>query len=235
VDQRFLPLDRRYFYNWTGLGVDIYMLDSGILMSHVDFGGRASCGLNLADNGACQDLLGHGTHVAGILGGSYYGVAKEANLIGVRIIFSTGWGPYSFGIGGLDYVIRQAVRANKTVIATLSLGGQKSEALNLAIENAVKAGVFVAVAAGNNAGDACDYSPSSAPEALTVGASTWNDHVSHFSNVGPCVDIFAPGSLVTSDWIGSSTATKIGSGTSMANPHVGKCNNVKLVCLKCLA
>jgi subtilisin family serine protease len=214
IDQRNLPFSGSYTYTSTGAGVRVYVIDTGILASHSQFGGRAS---NVYPSGSTTDCHGHGTHVAGTIGGSTYGVAKGALLRGVRVLGCTGSGSISGIIAGIDWV--RLNRINPAV-ANLSLGGGFSSALNTAVTNLSNSGVFVAVAAGNSNANACNSSPSSATAVFTVASSTKTDAKSSFSNWGSCVDAYAPGSSVLSAWIGSNSATNTISGTSMASPHV---------------
>jgi aqualysin 1 len=216
IDQRARPLSTTYEYNQTGAGVRSYIIDTGILTSHSQFGGRASAGYDaLGGNG--QDCNGHGTHVAGTVGGSTYGVAKSTSLIAVRVLDCSGSGSNSGVIAGVDWVRNNHI---KPAVANMSLGGGASSALDNAVTNAINAGVPFAVAAGNENVNACNSSPARAASALTVGSTTSTDARSSFSNYGSCLDIFAPGSSITSAWYTSTTATNTISGTSMASPHV---------------
>lgn len=217
IDQRNLPLNGTYIYNWTGSGVRVYVIDTGIRTTHTQFGGRAS---NVFDafggNGA--DCHGHGTHVAGTVGGSTYGVAKSALLRGVRVLNCSGSGSTSGVIAGVDWVRQNHIAP---AVANMSLGGGASTALDNAVNNLSNAGVAIAVAAGNNNGaNACNNSPARAVNAITTGSTTISDARSSFSNIGSCLDIFAPGSSILSAWYTSNTATATLSGTSMASPHV---------------
>jgi subtilisin family serine protease len=214
IDERSLPLSGTYTYTASGAGVRAYIIDTGIQASHSQFGSRASNVYDYA-GGSGNDCHGHGTHVAGTVGSSTYGVAKSAYLRGVRVLNCAGSGTTSAIVAGIDWV-----RANhvKPAVANLSLGGGFSSALNTAVTNLANAGVFVAVAAGNSNANACNYSPASASVVTTVAASTSSDAKASYSNYGSCVDLYAPGSSITSTWINSSTRTI--SGTSMASPHV---------------
>lgn len=216
IDQRNLPLSGTYTYNWTGSGVRVYVIDTGIRTDHTQFGGRAS---NVFDafGGNGQDCNGHGTHVAGTVGGSTYGVAKSSLLRGVRVLNCSGSGTTSGVIAGVDWVTQNHI---DPAVANMSLGGGASSSLDTAVNNLSNAGVPIAVAAGNSNVDACNTSPARAANAITVGSTTSTDSRSSFSNFGPCLDIFAPGSGILSAWYTSSTATATLSGTSMASPHV---------------
>jgi aqualysin 1 len=218
IDQRDLPLGESYVYTRTGKGVTAYVIDTGILGTHVDFGGRVRQGFDaIGGRGAGTDCNGHGTHVAGTIGGATWGVAKEVDLVAVRVLDCRGSGSYSGVIAGVDWVTKYAPRPS---VANMSLGGGYSQALNAAVTNSITAGVVYAVAAGNDGADACTKSPASAPAALTVAATAATDSRASWSNFGTCVDIFAPGVNITSAWHTSTTATNTISGTSMASPHV---------------
>jgi subtilisin family serine protease len=218
IDKRLLNLDGIYTYGSTaGRGVTAYILDTGIKTDSVDFGGRASFGVNTVDKNN-SDCNGHGTHVAGTVAGTKYGVAKLATLVSVKVLNCQGSGTTAGVIQGMNWVTANHV-ADKSV-ANMSLGGGKSVAMNDAVTRMVESGVFLSAAAGNNNGNACTYSPAGAPLAMTVAASDNGDRKATFSNWGPCVDVYAPGVSITSDWIGSTTATNTISGTSMAAPHV---------------
>ncbi len=216
IDQRNLPLSGTYTNNWTGSGVRAYVIDTGIRTSHTQFGGRAS---NVFDafGGSGADCNGHGTHVAGTIGGSTYGVAKSALLRGVRVLDCNGSGSNSGVIAGVDWVTNNHINP---AVANMSLGGGASSALDTAVNNLSNSGVTIAVAAGNSNADACNSSPARAANAITVGSTTTSDARSSFSNFGVCLDIFAPGSGILSSWFSSDTATATLSGTSMASPHV---------------
>jgi subtilisin family serine protease len=214
IDQRYLPLNGTYNYTNTASAVRAYIIDTGIYASHGNFGGRAS---NVYDafGGNGNDCNGHGTHVAGTVGSATYGVAKAVLLRGVRVLDCAGSGSFSGIIAGIDWV--RLNRINPAV-ANLSLGGGYSSTLNNAVTNLANSGVFVAVAAGNENQDACNVSPASASTVTTVASSTSSDAKSSFSNWGGCVDVYAPGSNITSTWHNGGTNTI--SGTSMASPHV---------------
>lgn len=217
-DQRDLPLNGTYIYDWVGSAVRAYVIDSGILASHADFGGRVSGGATFINDGrGTSDCNGHGTHVAGSIGGATWGVAKGVNLIPVRVFACTGGSANSTIIAGIDWV-----RNNRILpaVANMSLGGGASSATDTATNNLINSGVTVVVAAGNSNVDACTTSPARVANAITVGSTTSTDARSSFSNWGTCVKIFAPGSSITSAWYTSNTATNIISGTSMASPHV---------------
>ncbi len=219
VDQRNLPMSGSYTYDQTGSGVTAYIIDTGIRSSHNDFGGRVAAGYTaVSDGNGTNDCNGHGTHVAGTVGGGTYGVAKSVTLKPVRVLGCNGSGTNSGVIAGVDWVT-----GNKSgpAVANMSLGGGASTALDSAVQRSIDAGVSYAVAAGNDSGqNACSYSPARVGAALTVGSTTSSDARSSFSNIGSCLDLFAPGSSITSAWHTSNTATNTISGTSMATPHV---------------
>jgi subtilisin family serine protease len=221
VDQRDTPLNQTYTWDATGTGVTAYILDTGIKTSHNEFGGRAQQGFD-AFGGTSEDCNGHGTHVAGTVGGTTYGVAKGVTLVAVRVLDCNGSGSWSGVIAGMDWV---ASNASGPSVANMSLSGGASTTINDAVQRMYNAGVPVIVAAGNGnkAGredDACKYSPASAPAAFTVGATNSSDAKPIWSNYGNCVNLFAPGVGITSAWHTSNTATNTISGTSMASPHV---------------
>ncbi|HVE71068.1 MAG TPA: S8 family serine peptidase [Thermoanaerobaculia bacterium] len=225
VDQRDLPLNSTYVYNATGAGVKAYIIDTGINTAHVDFGGRAIDGYDAVDNALpAADCNGHGTHVAGTVGGSTWGVAKGVTLVAVRVLDCSGNGTNAGVIAGINWVASNHA-AGQPAVANMSLGGGASTAVDDAVNAGINDGVTFAVAAGNgdifgNPQPACNYSPARVPNAITVGSTTSTDARSSFSNYGPCLDIFAPGSSITSAWYSSNTATNTISGTSMATPHV---------------
>ena len=218
IDQRDLPLSGTYTYDTTASSVHAYVIDTGIRASHGDFGGRVSGGYTAINDGrGTDDCNGHGTHVAGTVGGSAWGVAKAVRLHPVRVLNCQGSGTNSGVIAGMDWVTSNHV---KPAVANMSLGGGASSTIDNAVANMTNAGVTVAVAAGNDNANACNYSPARAASAITVGSTTSSDARSSFSNYGTCLDIYAPGSSITSAWHTSNTATNTISGTSMASPHV---------------
>ncbi len=218
IDQRALPLSTTYTYATTASNVSAYVIDTGVRTSHSQFGGRAKSGYDFVDNDAnADDGNGHGTHVAGTIGGSTYGVAKGVTIYGVRVLDDEGSGTDAGVIAGIDWV---TANAKKPAVANMSLGGDASTALDNAVKKSIAAGITYGVAAGNDSVDACGDSPGRVPEAITVGSTTSTDARSSFSNYGTCLDIFAPGSSITSSWNTSNSATSTISGTSMATPHV---------------
>jgi len=236
ICERDPNLDGFYEYtNTAGAGVDAYIIDTGILTTHVEFGTpanrRATWGISFVNEGVNTDVdcNGHGTHVAGTVAGSEYGVAKLANLIAVKVLSCAVSGTNAGVISGVDWTVSNSQKSSRRAVANMSLGGGFSQALNDAVTRAITPGrVTFALAAGNDNGNACNTSPASTPLAITVGSTAiqggpngvQTDVRSSFSNFGPCVDIFAPGSLIKSAWIGSNDATRVISGTSMASPHV---------------
>jgi len=220
IDQRDLPLDGNYNYTPTGTGVKAYIIDTGIRATHTQFAGRVISGFTAINDGlGTNDGNGHGTHVSGTVGGSTYGVAKNVTLVAVRVLDSSGNGTNSGVIAGVDFVTSDHL-AGQPAVANMSLGGGASTALDTAVTNSINDGVTYAVAAGNENQNACNVSPARVASAITVGSTTMTDARSSFSNFGTCVDIFAPGSSITSSWRTSDTATNTISGTSMATPHV---------------
>jgi len=217
IDQRALPLSNSYTYTNTGAGVTAYIIDTGILISHTEFGGRASIGFD-AYGGNGIDCNGHGTHVAGTVGGNTYGVAKGVSLVAVRVLDCAGSGTTSGVIAGVNWVTSN--HTTGPAVANMSLGGGASTSLDTAVKNSIADGVTYAIAAGNSNRDACRFSPARVPTAITVGATTNTDARASYSNYGACLDIFAPGSSITSAWYTSTSATNTISGTSMATPHV---------------
>ena len=220
LDQPALPLNGTYTYEKNGSTVNAYIFDTGIKPDHVDFGGRVSEGYNGMTPGAStNDGHGHGTHVAGTVGGNTYGVAKQIKLIPVKVLGDDGRGSNTAVIVGIDWAIGNHV-FDKPAVGNMSLGGGFSTAVNDAVRRAINDGIVMCVAAGNSNVDALNSSPASTAEAITVGSTTSTDARSSFSNFGSVVDIFAPGSSITSAGIASTTASIAFSGTSMASPHV---------------
>ena len=226
IDQRSLPLNSTFTATAQGSGVDTYIVDTGIYASHTEFTGRLAAGFSsIADSNGTNDCNGHGTHVAGTTAGTTYGIAKSATLIPVRVLDCSGSGSNSGVIAGLDWIVAHHI-SGKAAVVNMSLGGGASTALDTAVQNVINDGIVMVVAAGNSNVDACNTSPARATNALTVGATgqystgETTDSRSSYSNYGPCLDIFAPGSRITSSWIGGSAAISTISGTSMAAPHV---------------
>jgi subtilisin family serine protease len=216
IDQRNRPLNGTYTYPNTASNVHAYVIDTGIRITHNDFGGRATWGANFA-GGQNTDCNGHGTHVAGTIGGTTYGVAKQVRLVAVKVLNCQGNGSVSSVVGGINWVTSNAV---KPAVANMSLGGSVSTTIDNAVRNSISSGVTYAIAAGNSNANAANFSPARVTEAITVGATGSNDARASFSNFGSVVDIFAPGVNITSDWRTSNSATNTISGTSMATPHV---------------
>ncbi|MCX4470850.1 Aqualysin-1 precursor [Micromonospora sp. MW-13] len=220
IDQTSLPLNSAYSYTSTGSGVTAYIIDTGIRTTHTTFGGRAVDGYDAVDNALpAADCNGHGTHVAGTVGGSTYGVAKSVRLVAVRVLNCAGSGTTAGVIGGVNWVTSNH-QAGQPAVANMSLGGGLNSSLNTAVANSIADGVSYAVAAGNSNANACNSSPAAVGTAITVGATQSNDARASFSNYGTCLDIFAPGVSVLSSWYTNDTATNTISGTSMAAPHV---------------
>jgi len=218
VDERTLPRSNSYTYNTTATNVHAYVIDTGIRSTHTQFGGRSTGGATFINDGrGTNDCNGHGTHVAGTIGASTYGVAKAVRLHPVRVLSCSGSGSNSGVIAGVNWVANNRVLP---AVANMSLGGGASSALDSAVNGAINRSVTFAVAAGNSNANACNSSPARVPAAITVGSTTSTDARSSFSNIGTCLDIFAPGSSITSAWSTSNTATNTISGTSMASPHV---------------
>lgn len=214
-----------------GEGVDAYVIDTGTYVDHVDFEGRATWGKTIPQGDEDEDGNGHGTHCSGTIAGKKYGVAKKANVYGVKVLRSSGSGTMSDVVKGVEWAAEAHIKKTKAAkdgkakgfkgsVANMSLGGGSSRTLDLAVNAAVEAGIHFAVAAGNDNADACNYSPAAAENAVTVGASTLSDERAYFSNYGKCTDIFAPGLNILSTWIGSKYAVNTISGTSMASPHI---------------
>lgn len=222
IDQRS-GTNGTYTYTTRAATATAYIIDTGIRSTHVDFGSRVTGGFTaINDDRGTEDCNGHGTHVAGTVGGSVYGVAKDVKLVPVRVLDCNGSGTWAGVAAGLDWV---AGNAGGTGVANMSLGGGANTSVDDAVRRTIASGVSVVVAAGNgNQGgkeqDACNYSPARVQEAVTIGATTDADVKTSWSNYGPCVDFFAPGAGITSAWHTSNTSTNTISGTSMAAPHV---------------
>ncbi|NEC64130.1 S8 family peptidase [Streptomyces sp. SID9727] len=219
IDQTETAGDNAYTYpDSAGEGVTAYVIDTGVRTTHEEFGGRASSGFDAVDNDdSADDGNGHGTHVAGTIAGSTYGVAKKAKIVAVRVLDDSGSGTTEQVVAGIDWVTEHHQGPS---VANMSLGGGADEALDAAVQKAIASGVTFAVAAGNESSDAGEGSPSRVPEAITVASSTVDDEQSSFSNYGSVVDLYAPGSDITSSWNDSDTGSHTISGTSMATPHV---------------
>jgi hypothetical protein len=218
VDQTSLPLNQTYNYNNNGSGVHAYIVDTGVRLTHTQFTGRIGNGFDsITTGGTGADCHGHGTHVAGTVGGTTWGIAKGVTIHPVRVLDCSGSGTDAQVIAGIDWVVQNHV---KPAVANMSLGGDASQPLDDAVTNAINAGIVFAIAAGNDSSSACNYSPARTPSAITVGSTTSSDARSSFSNYGTCLDIFAPGSSITSASNSSDTGSTSMSGTSMASPHV---------------
>ena len=218
IDQASLPLDKAYSFTANGAGVHVYIIDSGIWTTHAEFKGRATADFSAIDDGyGATDCVGHGTHVAGIVGGVTAGVAKGVRLHSIRVLDCNNAGTTSQVVAGIDWMIAILIAP---AVANIIIGGPRSDMFNQAVERAIAVGITVVVAAGNQRTDACNYSPSSAANAITVGATTSTDQIAGFSNFGPCVDIFAPGESISSASFGTNKSLITMSGTSMSSPHV---------------
>lgn len=217
-DQSALPLSGTYSYTSTGSGATVYIIDTGILLTHTEFGGRAVRGYDaITAGGNASDCNGHGTHVASTVGGKTYGIAKAVKLVAVRVLDCSGSATSSGVIAGIDWVTHNHL-AN--AVANMSLGGGASAAMDAAVAASIASGVTYVIAAGNSNVNACGASPARVPAAITVGATDNTDKKASFSNFGSCLDIYAPGVSITAAWHTSTTASSTISGTSMAAPHV---------------
>ena len=218
IDQTDRPLDTQYHFTATGAGVTAFIIDTGIRADHVEFSGRLQPGYDaVGDGNGTNDCNGHGTHVAGTVGGTTWGVAKGVSLVPVRVLDCGGSGSWSSVIAGVDWVANSTARP---AVANMSLGGGASAAVDAAVAGAVGKGVTMVVAAGNSSANACNYSPAREPTAITVGASSSDDAPAFYSNSGTCLDLYAPGHLIQSAWNTGPTASNTLNGTSMASPHV---------------
>jgi len=226
VSQVNMFLDQQYSAPTTGAGVDVYILDTGIYVANVDFGGRAKFAWKAETAWSDDDRNGHGTHVASTVAGSQYGVARGANLFAVKVLGDNGSGSWAGVVAGIDYTISASQASGRPSVINMSIGGGASPVVDNASNSAVQQNVATVVAAGNSNGDACNESPARAAAVLSVGSTDQSantppgDVRSYFSNYGPCVKVFAPGSAITAAWIGSPSAVNTISGTSMASPHV---------------
>ncbi|MEU2070856.1 S8 family peptidase [Streptomyces anulatus] len=219
IDQRTLPLDDTFTTTATGRGVKAYVVDTGIDAAHSEFDGRVVNGYDAVGDGrAGMDCNGHGTHVAGTVGGATSGVAKDASLVNVRVLNCEGRGTWAGILAGFDWVAKDAERSGAPAVLNASLGGERSTSVDAAVEAVADAGVLPVVAAGNDNRDACDVSPAAADGVFTVGASDRQDQETSFSNWGSCLSLYAPGAGIVSARLGGGTVSL--NGTSMASPHV---------------
>jgi subtilisin family serine protease len=219
IDQRSRPIDGTFSYANTGAGVKAYVIDTGIRQTHQELAGRVIGGVDYVNGGPAQDCSGHGTHVAGTIGGTTYGVAKAVTLVPVRVLDCLGMGWLSDVVAGVNWVKAQHL-PGQAAVANMSLGGPPSKALNRAMREAILDGVTFTVAAGNAGQDACRFSPANVRAAITVSATNRMDGRPWWADYGDCVDWFAPGRDITSAWVSSDVATRTLTGTSMAAPHV---------------
>jgi len=218
IDQRDLPLNKTYTYSASGKGVTAYVIDTGVWFRHPEFQGRARSGYDFVDDDRnAKDCNGHGTHVAGTISGKKYGVAKNIEVVALRVLGCDGRGPFSQVIAGVDWVTRHA---DYPAVANVSIGGRPNQAVDDAITASIESGITYTIAAGNDHADACNYSPARTPLALTVGASDKTDQQWRHSNVGRCLDLYAPGVMIRSAWPSNTGITNTISGTSFAAPHV---------------
>lgn len=223
---RHMPKKPDFIYEEdAGENVNVYVVDTGVYIDHADFEGRATFGKSfITDPNTGEEIRrddnGHGTHCAGTIAGSKYGMCKNCNIIAVKVLSGSGSGTMSGVIGGIEWAVKHSKKTGKRSVISMSLGGGYTETLNRAVDGATAAGVYVVVASGNESSDSCDSSPASARTVISVGASDRNDHMAMFSNYGECTHIFAPGVNIESTWINSKHSTMVLSGTSMATPHV---------------
>jgi aqualysin 1 len=224
IDRVDGKVDKKYTYKWSGKGVNVYIFDTGVMSNHDEFsGGRVTCGINLIETETCEDLKGHGTHVAGTVGGKTYGLAKSVQFINIKVLDKNGSGNVAKVLLGFDYVLQQKLaQPNVPMIINLSLGTGVSTTFNEAVNRVVDAGIFVVIAAGNEGVDACATSPASAEKGITVGGLGLLDVLPIWSNYGPCVDLYAPAVDILSATYDSNDKKKttLRTGSSMAVPHV---------------
>ncbi len=220
IDQRNLPLDRRFAYRGTGARWHAYVIDTGIRASHTDFTGRVLAGHDVLDPLPADDCNGHGTALAGVIGGKLHGVSKEVRLVPVRVLSCAGSGTFAQVIAGIDWVTRNAVRP---AVALLALGGGPNTTLDTAVTNSHNSGVAYVVTSGSSNSNACNFSPARVPVAMTVSGTTQADARIASGNYGPCLDMYAPGASITTTWYTSDTATATLSGSSFAAAHVAGC------------
>jgi subtilisin family serine protease len=221
LDRVSAPYDGKYKYKYSGAGVKVFVLDGGIRMTHNDFSGRVSCGFSVV-NDNCEDANGHATHVAGIIGGVYSGVAKDVNLISVKIFEDDGYATDAYLFAALDYVVDEKIKSPRTpMVINISLGNRDAATIyNSAIAKVIAKNITVVASAGNDAVDACTSSPGSASTAITVGSTNITNLIAVFSNIGRCVDIFAPGFDIKSADFSNDDLFIQYSGTSMSAPFV---------------
>jgi subtilisin family serine protease len=217
LSQRDLPLNNHFGYATTASNVHAYVIDTGIRTTHTDFGGRATFDINTSGDGYNYDCAGHGTHVAGTIGGTAHGVAKGVKLHAVKVLDCDGWGSTESVVAGIDWV---TANAQKPAVANMSLGGWADDVLDSALRRSIASGISYTLASGNEEDNACYYSPGRVAEGITVNASSSTDGRAWFSNWGTCTDMYAPGLDIRSAWNGSDYETAVISGTSMAAPHV---------------
>lgn len=220
IDQRYLPLDQRFVYPNTAPRVHAYVVDTGIRSTHVDFGGRVQAGVDFVDGGPADDCNGHGTFLAGVIGGRAHGVAKEVQLVPVRVLDCFGTGAWSQLIAGIDWI---TANARRPAVVEMGLGGTAVTSVDAAITRSIEAGITYVVSAGSSNANACNYTPARVPAALTVASTTQTDARHSASNYGTCLDIFAPGIDITSAWNTNDTATVTIGGTAPASAHVAGC------------
>jgi len=220
IDQRQLPLDNLFHYfQSAGSNVDVYVIDTGIYLEHLEFGGRAVFGINIIDQDN-TDCNGHGTSVAGVAGGRTYGVAKKATLVSVKTMGCSGSGTIAAVVAGINFVTKQYVDTQRPSVATLAIGASRNQLLDEAVKGSVAIGVNYAVPGGSAGADACNYSPSGIEEALVAASSTQDDRRSSYSSWGKCIDVFAPGDSIVTAYIGSINETRSFTGTTWPSAFV---------------